>query len=162
MLEDTVKVVSEKFARTMDRRSFLQRAGTTAFAGVLAVATGHLFTGSASARDNEKRVPLVPQCSPPGPYCNITGANEPNGCLNARPGGPYSARCFQHMQSGTVYQCRVYYEYYQSGCWTRASGGGYWTCCDCECGNPVVATCGCASFSMDPAPGPDIPAGTKS
>ncbi len=164
MLEDRVKLVSETFARTTDRRGFLQRAGTTAFAGMVALATGHLFRGQAAAdgRGEPGRLPLVPQCSPPGPYCNINGVNEPNGCLNAHPGGPYSARCFQFKNGSEIIQCRVYYDYYPSGCWTRATGTGYWTCCDCECGNPVVAHCGCAGWSLTPVPDPDGPVGAKS
>ena len=165
MLEDRVKVASENFARNMDRRSFLQKAGTTAFAGMVALATGHFFRGTAVAEHGKgapSRLPLVPQCSPPGPYCNLNGVSEPNGCLNSRPGGPYSARCFQHREGTEVLQCRVYYAYYSSGCWTRATGTGYWTCCDCECGNPVQATCGCAGWSLTPDPGPDGPGGSKS
>jgi hypothetical protein len=158
MLEDRVKLVSEGFARTLNRRSFLQKAGTTAFAGLVALATGHLFADKAQA-GYKGRVPQVPQCSPPGPYCNLNGTNEPNGCLNSQPGGPFSARCFQHRHDGNVLQCRVYYAYYSSGCWTHASGGGYWTCCDCECGNPPIATCGCAAWSLEPEPGPDGPGG---
>ena len=162
MLEDKVKLASESFARTLDRRSFLQRAGATAFGGMIALATGHILRGGTYAaidtkRDPHSRIPTVPQCNPPGPYCNLNGVNEPNGCLNSHPGGPYSARCFQHRNGPDVLSCRVYYTYYPSGCWTRASGGGYWTCCDCECGTPVQATCGCAAWSLDPDPGPDRP-----
>ncbi|MGA7731107.1 MAG: hypothetical protein WCD37_07520 [Chloroflexia bacterium] len=157
MLEDKVKLVSENFARTMDRRGFIRKTGATAFAGMIALATGHLFAGKTEA-GSHVRIPRVPQCSPPGPFCNLNGVNEPNGCLGARPGGPYNARCFQHMQDGEVLQCRVYYKYYSSGCWTYASGGGYWTCCDCECGTPILATCGCAGWSLEPVPDPDRPA----
>lgn len=156
MLEDRVKLASESFARTMDRRGFLQRTGATAFAGLLALASGHVFRSDASASKTKfGHAPLVPQCSPPGPYCNLNGVNEPNGCLNAHPGGPYSARCYRFRYGTEVLHCRVYYDYYISGCWTRSSGTGYWTCCDCECGTPVQATCGCAGWSLDPIPDPD-------
>jgi hypothetical protein len=86
-------------------------------------------------------------CQPPGPYCNLNGQNNPNGC--------HGAHCFQHLYSGQVLQCQVYYQYYQAGCWTTAASGGYWTCCDCSCGTPRVTTCGCAQFSAGPTPLPD-------
>lgn len=155
MLEDKVKVASESFARTMDRRNFLKRAGATAFAGLVALASGHGLRETALAGERKTRIPNIPQCNPPGPYCNLNGVNEPNGCLNSRPGGPFSGRCFQHLHEGTVLSCRVFYKYYTSGCWTRATGDGYWTCCDCECGDPVLTACGCAAWSLDPAPDPD-------
>jgi hypothetical protein len=95
----------------------------------------------------------VPDCNPPGPFCNLNGnVQDPNGC--------HGAHCFHHLYNGTVYQCRVYYAYYQTGCWTTAAGGGFWTCCDCECLNKYgqrIATCGCAQFSLSPAPLPDGP-----
>jgi hypothetical protein len=155
MLQDRVKLISETLARTVDRRGFLQRAGATAFAGLAALASGHILKGDTSARGWV--VPAIPQCSPPGPYCNLNGTNEPNGCANSHPGGPYSSRCFEHLNNGQVLQCRVSYQWYNAGCWTRAAGGGYWTCCDCECGNPVQTTCGCAAFSLNPNPGNDRP-----
>jgi hypothetical protein len=148
MLEQKIRIVSESLARGLDRRQFIQKTGSTVFAGL--IAGGRM-----------PRVPNVPQCSPPGPYCNTNGTNEPNGCLNSQPGGPFSARCFQHKNGGQTLYCRVYYTYYNGGCWTRASNGGYWTCCDCECsvdpGGTRVATCGCAGFSLEPVPGPDAP-----
>jgi hypothetical protein len=61
------------------------------------------------------------------------------------------------MSGGQVQQCRVYYTYYQAGCWTTAVSGGYWVCCDCRCDNNQ--TCGCAQFSTSPAPRPDNPNG---
>src|SRR5947209_1643425 len=112
----------------MDRRSFLRRAGGTAFAGVASLAAGHLVPALASAGSAPTGiVPEVPACVPPGPYCNINGLNEPNGC--------WGGSCFQHLYNGQVLQCRVQYSY-QNGCWTTASSRGYWTCCDCDCGRP--------------------------
>jgi hypothetical protein len=134
----------------MNRRSFLKRTGEVTFAGVAALAAGYALPRSAQA--SVKRLPpnpTTPQCAPPGPYCNLNGISEPNGC--------HGASCFEHLYSGVVYQCRVYYTYYQAGCWTTAVTGGYWTCCDCECGTPRVTTCGCAQFSSAPAPRPDTP-----
>ncbi len=158
MVEDKVRLWSEGFARIMDRRRFLQRAGSTVFAGVAALAAGQAFAHSASAAGtgtgagklSAPRVPQVPQCAPPGPYCNLNGnGSDPNGC--------HGASCFQHRYNGQVLQCRVYYTYYQAGCWTTYVTGGYWTCCDCECGTPRVTTCGCAQFSTGPYPRPDGP-----
>ena len=151
MLERTTRLLSENLVRTMDRRSFLRRAGGTAFAGVAALAAGHLVPALASAGSAPTAiVPEVPSCAPPGPYCNLNGINEPNGCL----GGT----CFQHLFNGQILQCRVNY-FYQAGCWTTASGNGYWTCCDCDCGRPRVTSCGCAQFNASPVPRPDGPSG---
>ena len=167
MLDQKIRIISENLARVVDRRQFVQKTGSTMFAGLIALAAGHGLTRDAAAHGERRRtrVPLVPLCSPPGPYCNTNGTNEPNGCLNSQPGGPYSGRCFQHRSQGQMLYCRVYYTYYQGGCWTRATTGGYWTCCDCECsidpGGPRLATCGCAGFSGDPAPGPDSPESGK-
>lgn len=156
MFERTTRILSENLARSMNRRLFLKRAGESAFLGMAALAAGHAVSGRALAMGNRQPpvpVPTTPSCSPPGPYCNLNGISEPNGC--------HGANCFQHLYSGTVYQCRVYYQYYQAGCWTTPVTGGYWTCCDCEClntGGQRVATCGCAQFSAGPAPRPDGPA----
>jgi hypothetical protein len=156
MIEQKIKLASESLARAMDRRTFLQRTGSTVFAGFAALAAGHVLARGASATSAGKKPLLTPLCTPPGPYCNLDGnGSDPNGCMGGR--------CFQHLYSGTVYQCRVYYTYYPAGCWTRAlPSGGYWTCCDCECGEPRVATCGCAQFSQLPVPNPDSPTGTPS
>ncbi len=146
-LEQRVRLLTEGLARAMDRREFLRRTGGTLFAGVAALAAGHMISSPAWAAS---RVPQVPQCAPPGPYCNLDGnRNDPNGC--------HGASCFQHLYKGQVLQCRVYYTYYQAGCWTTYVTGGYWTCCDCECGTPRITTCGCAQFSANPYPRPDSP-----
>ncbi len=152
MFDQKVRVISEGLARTMGRRKFLGQTGATVFGGMAALAAGHVITGSAAARGNggTSDVPTI-SCSPPGPYCNTGGGNL-SGC--------HGGHCFEHLSSGQVYQCVVYYQYYQTGCWTTASGGGYWTCCDCECLNSAgqrVATCGCAQFSINPPPRPDGP-----
>jgi hypothetical protein len=150
MIEQKVRILSESLARTVDRRKFLKQTGGTLFAGMTALAAGHLMGGKASAAERQPTY-NPPQCAPPGPYCNLNGVNEPNGC--------HGSSCFQHLYQGTVLQCRVFY-IYQAGCWTTASGGGYWVCCDCECFNTSgqrLASCGCASYSTQPAPRPDSP-----
>jgi hypothetical protein len=151
VLERTTRIWSENLARAVNRRTFIRRAGETAFAGAMALAAGQFATAAAVAgvrRQPMERPPTnPPTCAPPGPYCNLNGVNEPNGCR----GGS----CFQHRHNSTLYQCRVYYTFYQAGCWTTAVTGGYWVCCDCECGAPRVATCGCAQFSSAPVPRPD-------
>ena len=152
MLEQTTRIFSENLARALDRRSFLKRAGEVTFAGVAALAAGHMVPSLAGASTGSGAAPRTPSCSPPGPYCNLNGTNEPNGC--------HGASCFQHMSGGNVYQCRVYYTYYQAGCWTTSVTGGYWTCCDCSCTNG--STCGCAQFNGSPAPRPDGPGGGNS
>jgi len=156
MLEKTTRILSENLARSLNRRSFLQRVGQTTFAGIAALAAGHGgMRLAAASTGSDNRAPLGgPQCAPPGPFCNINGTIL-DGCRGSS--------CFQHRSGGTIYQCRVYYTYYQAGCWTTHVSGGYWTCCDCECGTPRVATCGCAQFSSTPVPRPDRgESGTKS
>jgi len=152
VLEQKVKILSESLARSMDRRKFLKQTGGTLFAGMTALAAGHLMGGKASAAER-KPAYTPPQCAPPGPYCNLNGVNEPNGC--------HGSSCYQHLALGQVMQCRVFY-IYQAGCWTTYVTGGYWVCCDCECfdsngGNR--RTCGCAHFSTSPLPRPDSPVG---
>jgi hypothetical protein len=148
-LERSTRIWSESLARAMDRRTFLKRASQTTFAGLIALAVGHGLPGRAAAGDRTKP-PQVPQCAPPGPYCNLDGnAQDPNGC--------HGGHCFQHRYQGQVIQCHIWYCCYQAGCWTTPSGNGYWTCCDCECGNPAVTTCGCAQYSANPVPSPDRP-----
>jgi hypothetical protein len=164
MLEQRIRFVSENLARALDRRQFIKKTGSAVFAGLVALAAGHNIVDEAEASGarRKSRLPLVPVCNPPGPYCNTNGTNEPNGCLNSQPGGPFNSRCLRHMNEGQMLYCRVSYYWYQSGCWTYAADGGYWTCCDCECsvdpGGPEIATCGCAGFSLDPVPDPDRPA----
>jgi len=154
MIEQTTRILTENLARSFNGRSFLRRTGETAFAGMIALAAGRSIPAFAGAGGGtgtggigSDTQPLVPRCSPPGPYCNLNGVNEPNGC--------HGGSCFQHMNGGQVQQCRVYYTYYQAGCWTTADGSGYWTCCDCRCDNG--STCGCAQFNQSPAPRPDGP-----
>ena len=151
MLEKTTRMMTENLARGINRRSFLRRTGETTFTALAAMAAGHGMLRPASAATGGGKEPLPPQqrpqCAPPGPYCNLDGISMPTACR----GGS----CYQHRHNGVVYQCRVYYQWYQAGCWTTAVSGGYWTCCDCECGNPRVASCGCAQFSSAPVPRPD-------
>jgi hypothetical protein len=146
-VDHKLRVVSEGLARSMDRRSFLHTAGSAIFAGVAALAAGHALGGKALAGQSARSIPRRPRCSPPSPFfCNVDGNNEPNGC--------HGAQCFQHRSGSTVYQCKVYYQFYAAGCWTTVDGGGYWTCCDCTCGAGGV--CGCAQYSNGPVP---LPAG---
>jgi hypothetical protein len=149
VLEKTTRIVVENLARSMNRRAFLKRFGETAFAGVAALATGHALTSPTSARGQPATPPL---CAPPGPYCNLNGVNEPNGC--------HGASCFQHRDGAQVLQCRFAYDWYAPGCWTTPSGGGYWVCCDCMCGSGSVY-CGCAQWSGTPNPRPDGPNAQK-
>jgi hypothetical protein len=146
-LERKVRLVTESLARTVDRRKFLKGAGNVLFGGLAAVAAGHLTLGRVKASDWSPAG--GPQCAPPGPYCNI-GTGPLSGC--------YGGSCFQHLYNGQIRQCRVYYTYYQAGCWTTPVTGGRWTCCDCECPQPSPrVTCGCAQFSTQPYPRPDGP-----
>jgi len=150
MLEQTTRVLSENLARALDRRSFIKRTGQATFLGLAALAAGHAMPSSVAANKDQPNI----SCSPPGPYCSVNGVAT-DGC--------HGGSCYQHLSSGHVYQCRVYYQYYQGGCWTTSSGGCYWTCCDCEClneGGGRVATCGCAQFSTAPIPRPDGPGAT--
>jgi hypothetical protein len=151
MLERTTRIFCESLARGLDRRAFLKRTGETAFAGMLALAAGQFMLTPASARQGRQPPrPTVPACAPPGPYCNLNGINEPNAC--------HGASCFQHMYQGQLLQCHLYGGY-PTGCWTTPSSGGYWVCCDCQCGTPAQTTCGCAQFSGSPVPRPDGPGG---
>ncbi len=155
MLDKTTRILSENFARALNRRTFLKRTGEAVFGATMAVAAGHLAPRLSSASSIRQPPLQAPNCAPPGPYCN-TGGGILTGC--------HGAGCFQHLYNGQVLQCRVYYQYYQVGCWTSAGGGGYWTCCDCECLQNGVrqTTCGCAQYSGTPAPRPDRPAGRAS
>jgi hypothetical protein len=156
MFEQTTRVLSENLARAVNRRTFLKRASQGTFAVMATIAAGHSLSNRASAMAKSPGTdPLVnPQCSPPGPYCNLDGVNNPNGC--------HGAHCFQHRSNNQVLQCQVYSQYYQAGCWTTAVSGGYWTCCDCACGPSGGAPhCGCAQFSAGPIPLPDGPGATR-
>jgi len=154
MLDDKVKILSESLARGINRRKFLKQTGGTIFAGMTALAAGHMMGGNASAAEKQPAY-TPPQCAPPGPYCNLNGVNEPNGCR----GGS----CYQHRFNNEVTQCRVMYGWYQAGCWTTAVSGGYWVCCDCECFDSAGTRrlCGCAQFSTQPVPRPDGPGGVS-
>jgi hypothetical protein len=144
MLEQRIRVFSESLARTVDRRTFLRRTGSSIAAGVAALAMGSVLTKSQAFAETKQPVlsPTI-SCAPPGPYCN-TGGGDTSGC--------HGGHCFQHLYQGNVVSCRVYYTFYTTGCWTNPSGSGnnYWTCCDCECFNTSgqrVATCGCAEYT---------------
>jgi len=147
VLDQTTRLVSESLARAVNRRTFLKRPSQSVFAGLMALAVGQALPGRAAAQRSGPNPPQPPNitCSPPGPYCNTGGGNL-SGC--------HGAHCFQHLYNGTIQQCVVYYQYYQAGCWTSGDG---WTCCDCACGSPVVAHCGCAQYHGSPLPLPDGP-----
>jgi|GEM_PF-956597 len=150
-LDRMIRFASEDLARTLDRRAFLKRAGTSAFLFMAAVATGRGLSNPAkvsaagAAGSNRLTPPQPPaiNCSPPGPYCN-----NGNGALS----GCNGAHCFDHLSGGQLVQCRLYYAFYPGGCWTSGSGNSAWTCCDCQCTGGV--TCGCAQLSGTPSPLP--------
>jgi hypothetical protein len=156
MIEKTVRMVSEGLARGMDRRKFLKRASGTIFAGLSALAAGQIAPSLASAgAGSQLRPDERPPCYPPGPFCNLDGNQwSTSGC--------HGASCYEHLYQGRVLQCRVYYTYYPTGCWTTRVNNGYWTCCDCQCGgNPPILSCGCAQWSTTPVPRPDSPGGAS-
>jgi len=150
-LDKLTRFASEDLARGLNRRSFLRQAGTGAFAFMITAVTGKLLTPRSAAAASIKPPPALPNCAPPGPYCNYEGGSPP------QPDACRGAHCFQHMSGGQVRQCQVYYQYYPSGCWTSTGSGGFWTCCDCQCEGG--ATCGCAQFSAAPLPAPSKPVG---
>src|SRR5689334_12902103 len=81
-IDRLARFASEDLARALDRRSFLKRAGTSAFFFMAALATGQSLANprraSASAPGPLPRQPDI-SCSPPGPYCNTGGGNL-SGC----------------------------------------------------------------------------------
>src|SRR3954468_15155503 len=98
MLEKTTQIMTENLARAIGRRSFLKSTTEVVFGGLAALASGHLLQAQqAFARGNPVPRPIVPQCAPPGPYCNLNGQNEPNGC--------HGGSCYEHLYNGTVLQC---------------------------------------------------------
>jgi hypothetical protein len=144
MLEQRIRIVSEALARAVNRRTFLRQTGSVVVSGVTALAMGHLLaTNHASAAVTKPKVPDVPNCAPPGPYCNYEGGSPP------QPDSCHGAHCYQHFNAGQVQMCHVYYAFYNVGCWTASGSGGFWTCCDCQCANG--STCGCAQFTGTPA-----------
>ncbi|HMA36923.1 MAG TPA: hypothetical protein VKY74_20885 [Chloroflexia bacterium] len=153
VVDRVTRFASEELARTIDRRAFLKRAGSGAFLFLLTLASGRALTARAAGANAvgpnvrptpaplPPNAPVVPNCAPPGPYCNLTGVNQPDGC--------HGAHCFQHLYNSQVLQCQVYYTFYAGGCWTASGTGGFWTCCDCSCGGGITH-CGCAQFSGTP------------
>src|SRR5947207_199533 len=97
MIEKTTRILTENLARSINRRDFLRRAGEVTFAGMAALTAGRGLSAFATAGDGKPPEPTVPSCSPPGPYCNLNGVNEPNGC--------HGGSCFQHLNAGQVVQC---------------------------------------------------------
>jgi hypothetical protein len=155
-LDKLTRFVSEDLARGLNRRSFLRRAGGSAFAFMITLATGRLFTARSTAQAADGTIGLRPApapigtiiCTPPGPFCN-TGGGPLSGC--------HGAHCFEHLYNGQLYTCRLTYNWFPVGCWTNSGNGGYWTCCDCRCADGIF--CGCAQFSGNPAPLPSRPSG---
>jgi hypothetical protein len=143
--EQRIRVVSEALAREVNRRTFLKRAGGAVVAGVVALVMAPALGGRDNNAAAAPRLPNVANCVPPGPYCNLDGQNEPNGCKGAS--------CFQHFSAGQVVQCTPQYGYQTTGCWTTIDGNGYWTCCDCDCTNG--SSCGCAQYTYGPGVFPD-------
>jgi hypothetical protein len=156
-LDKLTRFASEDLARGLNRRSFLRRAGGGAFGFMITLTTGKLFAprpaAAAAPGPRPSLQPMVPACAPPGPYCNYQGQSPglPTAC--------HGAHCFQHLSNGQIRQCHIWY-IYPAGCWTTASGNGYWTCCDCQCDGG--STCGCAQYSdgsTSPPPLPSRPIG---
>ena len=145
MIEQHLRVASEALAREVNRRDFLRKAGGAVVTGLVALAMGPSFSGRDRKVLAAARVPNEANCVPPGPYCNLDGTNEPNGCRGAS--------CFQHFANGAVQTCTPQYGYQITGCWTTISGDGYWTCCDCDCTGGV--SCGCAQYTAAPGVFPD-------
>ncbi len=144
MLDQTIRVFSEGLARALDRRTFLKRTAGTIASGLAALVMGPMLATNSRAIA-APLIPTVANCAPPGPYCNLDGVNEPNGCKGAS--------CFQHYSNGQVRQCTPQYGYATTGCWTTLSGNGYWTCCDCNCSGG--SSCGCAQYTFAPGVFPD-------
>lgn len=145
MFDRKIRLISEALARGVDRRGFIKKAGGAVVTGVVALAMGPTLGRNAPKAYASPRVPTVANCAPPGPYCNIDGQGEPNGCRGAS--------CYQHLSGGTIQMCQVFYIYQVTGCWTTISGNGYWTCCDCTCTGGV--SCGCAQYTSASGVYPD-------
>jgi len=147
MFERTTRLVSENLARAVNRRVFLKRTSQTAFVGLATLAAGHSLADRADAASRPGSGPKTPfiTCGPPGPYCN-TGTGDLSGC--------HGAHCWQHMYNGQVLQCQIWTAFYPVGCWTSGDG---WVCCDCQCGTPMVTSCGCAQHTGSAPPLPDGP-----
>src|SRR5436309_3363714 len=106
VIDRWTRFASEELARTLDRRGFLKRAGSAAFLTVAGLATGRALTGGMRAAQAAggtggtrpapwpvaPGVPMTPNCAPPGPYCNLSGVNQPDGCQGAN--------CYQYKNNG--------------------------------------------------------------
>src|SRR5690349_19270042 len=87
-LDKVTRFASEDLARNLNRRTFLQRAGTGAFAFMITLATGRMLAprpAAAAGVGPKPAQPLVPNCAPPGPYCNYEGTfpPQPDACHGA-------------------------------------------------------------------------------
>src|SRR5256885_15900668 len=113
MLEHGTRIWTESLARAFNRRAFLRRAGEATFVGMAALAAGRGGTALAARSGTRPPQPTVPSCAPPGPYCNLNGVNEPNGC--------HGGSCFQHLNGGSGQPSRGYFAFYQAG-WLTTRG----------------------------------------
>jgi hypothetical protein len=152
MFDHKVRLLTEGFARAMGRRKFLTQMGAAVFASVATLASSRALGGTVLAQqkgDEGLSPPLDPFGSlcqaPNNRFCTITeSTTNSDGCQGAY--------CFQHLYNSQLLECKLSYNYgYAVGCWTTFdySNNGYWTCCDCDCGSPIIlsAACGCARFS---------------
>lgn len=158
MFDHKVRLLTEGMARAIGRRKFLTQVGAAVFAGVATLASGRALGGTVLAQQqggDGQRPPADPfaACKAPNnTFCSVIVPNSSDGCQGAY--------CFQHFHNSQVLECHLSYNWgYSVGCWTvmDASGGGYWTCCDCDCGTtpnagPSLASCGCARHTSLPMP----------
>src|SRR5947199_8139667 len=100
MIRQPTRSITFHFTRSF-RCAFVKRTGEVVFAGLAAMASGRMVPAFATAgTGGGPPTPTVPACSPPGPYCNLNGVNEPNGC--------HGGSCFQHLNAGQVVQCHLW------------------------------------------------------
>lgn len=157
MFDQKIRILTEGMARAMGRRKFLTQASAAVFASVAALASGRALGGTVSAQQKDANGqpqparPLVGPCqAPQNTFCSVNVPQSSDGCQGAY--------CFQHKHVNEILECRLSYNWgYSVGCWTvmDQTGGAYWTCCDCDCGNssdPHVWSCGCARYSELPMP----------
>src|SRR5689334_19440781 len=97
-LDKITRFASEDLARTINRRSFMRRAGTGAFGMMLALATGKAFAPRQAAAGGAKPPGafLVTNCAPRGPYCNYVGNSPP------QTAACHGAHCCQHLSGGQI------------------------------------------------------------
>lgn len=133
----TLDRLPEHFARTVDRRRFLQRTAMTIFGFVAAsAATGFrpppaLAAECAYTDSHCQCIPLN------GNYCsNCNGANCPGPC------DPYFGAC----PAGPNFQCWCTLSCCYNCSNPNASYCGHYKCCDCSC---PTQYCTCRAFTYD-------------